>query len=244
MIKISVVIPTYNEEKNIERCLTALSQQTLPKEEYEIIVVDGNSQDNTVKIARKLADKVIQQVSEGVGGARNDGVAEATGGIIATTDADCEPFEGWLKIIRSKFKDESVVAVTGFLKPYDFSGMTPFEVFIYKRIFDVSNWVLLILSWLGYYHLCGANSAIRKKVFQNIGGYLPLAYADDVEIFKRLKNKGNILLEKKMKIHYSVRRIRKLGLLNYIFLIFKMDWNIMVLGKKPSKNNYARLDYN
>ena len=58
---ISVVIPTYNEGKNIEKCLKSLLKQSLPRREYEIIVVDGKSKDNTVKIAKKYADRVVQQ---------------------------------------------------------------------------------------------------------------------------------------------------------------------------------------
>ena len=243
MTRISVVVPTYNEEKNIEKCLEALLNQSLPKEEYEIIVVDGKSYDNTYEIAKSYADKVIQQISHGVGGARNDGVDIAEGEIIATTDADCEPFEEWLEVICKKFEDESVVALTGILKPYDFTDMNRLDIFIYKRLFDASNWLLVAFSWLGHYHLCGANSAFRKDVFQKVGGYLPLAYADDVEIFKRIKKKGKIMLDRKMKIRYSVRRIKKIGLMNYFFLIIKMDWNIMVLGNKPTQGNYSKMDY-
>jgi len=243
MTKISVVVPTYNEEKNVQNCLTSLLRQTLPREEYEIIVVDGNSYDNTFEVANSYADKVILQMSEGVGGARNDGFKIASGKIVATTDADCEPFGEWLEVICEKFEDEAVVALTGILKPYDFTDMNRLEIFVYKRLFDASNWLLIVFSWLGHYHLCGANSAFRKDVFQKVGGYLPLAYADDVEIFKRIKKKGKILLDRKMKIHYSVRRIKKLGLMNYFFLIMKMDWNIMVLGNKPTQGNYSRMEY-
>ena len=76
---ITVVVPTYNEEKNIERCLQALAKQTISRDSYEIIVVDGNSKDKTSEIAAKYADKVLQQVSSGVGGARNDGAKAAKG---------------------------------------------------------------------------------------------------------------------------------------------------------------------
>ncbi len=48
---ISIVVPTYNEEKNIERCLKALTNQTIPRDQIEIIVVDGNSHDRTREIA-------------------------------------------------------------------------------------------------------------------------------------------------------------------------------------------------
>ena len=56
---ISVIIPTFNEEENIAQCLVSLSHQTVPRCEYEIIVVDGGSKDATCEIARKYADKVF-----------------------------------------------------------------------------------------------------------------------------------------------------------------------------------------
>lgn len=53
MITVSVIIPTYNEEANIESCLKSLCRQTLKRDEYEIIVVDGNSKDRTRELAKK-----------------------------------------------------------------------------------------------------------------------------------------------------------------------------------------------
>jgi hypothetical protein len=80
-------------------------------------------------------------------------------------------------------------------------------------------------------------------VFTEIGGFLPLAYADDVEIFKRIKKKGKIKLSRDMKINYSIRRIKKIGLINYFFLILKMDTEIMLLGRQPMKGSYAKTEY-
>jgi glycosyltransferase involved in cell wall biosynthesis len=120
---ISVVVPTYNEEKNIEACLRSILNQTLPREKYEIIVVDGDSKDKTRDIASNFADIVIIQTSEGVGGARNDGIMLGSGKIIATTDADCEAYPGWLEVIEKSFEDSNVVAVSGILDPYDWNNM-------------------------------------------------------------------------------------------------------------------------
>ncbi len=77
---ISVIIPTFNEEENIAQCLVSLSHQSMPRSEYEIIVVDGGSKDATCEIAKKYADLVFTQTSKKVGGARNDGVMAASGG--------------------------------------------------------------------------------------------------------------------------------------------------------------------
>ena len=240
---ISIVVPTYNEEKNIEGCLRSLVDQTVPREEIDIIVVDGDSKDRTREIAEGIADTFIIQTSEGVGGARNDGFAIARGEVVATTDADCHPFPDWLEVIKRNFMDPKIVAVTGVLVPFDFGGMGGLEEFTYRLLFDVSNALLVLMSWFGKMHLCGANSAFRKDVFLEAGGYLPLAYADDVEIYKRVKERGVVRLDTGMRINYSVRRIRKVGLLRYILLLFKMEWDVMVMGRKPTKGGYARQTY-
>ena len=72
---ISVIIPAYNEEKYIGDCLTALNNQTLPRKEYELIVVNAKSKDRTEAIAKKLADKVIMEKRNSIGGARLEGEA-------------------------------------------------------------------------------------------------------------------------------------------------------------------------
>ncbi|MCX8169859.1 MAG: glycosyltransferase, partial [Candidatus Methanomethyliaceae archaeon] len=112
MIEVSVVIPTYNEERNIVRTLYFLSNQTIPREKYEIIVVDGGSKDRTVELASKYADKVIYQRSRGVGGARNDGAYIARGRIIIHTDADVIVERDWIEKILKKFSN-GVIAVCG-----------------------------------------------------------------------------------------------------------------------------------
>jgi len=240
---ISIVIPTYNEEKNIKRCLNALINQTVPRENIEIIIVDGNSTDRTREIAKNLADVVMIQSSEGVGGARNDGFKTAKYNIVATTDADCEPHENWVESILQRFENDNIAAVTGILKPFDWSNMRWLEVIMYRVLFELSNLVLIIAALFDQYHLCGANSAFRKSIFLDIGGYLPLAYADDVEIFKRIKNRGKVELNGAMQINYSVRRIKKIGLIHYFYLLLKMDTEILVLGRHPMKGSYSRMEY-
>jgi cellulose synthase/poly-beta-1,6-N-acetylglucosamine synthase-like glycosyltransferase len=165
------------------------------------------------------------------------------GKIIATTDADCEPYSNWLEVIEKNFKDNNLVALTGTLEPFDWNDMNSFEIFIYKLFFWFSNILLVLFQFFGIIHLCGANSAFRKEPFLEVGGYLPLAYADDTELFKRIKKTGRVMLDTEMKINYSVRRIKKMGLIKYIFLIFEMEWNVSIMNKKPMKGGYAKQTY-
>jgi hypothetical protein len=96
----------------------------------------------------------------------------------------------------------------------------------------------------GYYHLCGANSAFHRNTFLEIGGYQDLPYSDDVEIYKRLKPKGKMVLDKRMRVNYSIRRIKKISLIKYIYQITRNDFVTLVLNSKPTDDSYARQDYN
>ena len=240
---ISVIIPTYNEEKNIEQCLQALTRQKIPRDSYEIIVVDGNSKDKTAEISSNFADKVIQQVSPGVGGARNDGAMVAKGEIIATTDADCLPDENWLKTILDDFNNEEIVAVTGYIDPMIPKEMNKINAGMYFYVFKVANKIRKAVSFIGYHHLCGANTAFRRNIFLEVNGYRDIAYSDDVEIAKRLKNKGKVAIDKRIQVNYSIRRIQKLGIAKYTLMILKNDFKVMILGERPRKGNYAKQSY-
>ena len=247
---ISVIIPTYNEEKNIERCLKSLNNQTVPRNQFEIIVVDGNSNDRTVEIARKYADKVIQQKSEGVGGARNDGVDFSKGNIIANTDADCVLPKNWIESIQKNFKKENVVAVYGLLKPIDILeneikkgklNLTKLKA-KYKVSFIVSNLFMKLTHIIGYHHLCAANCAFDRESFLKVGGYKPLKYLDDIEINSRLKIFGKIVLDKNMIVYYSVRRLKKTGIKKTLYMFTKNFIKLMFrreINEKYNKENYS-----
>ncbi|CAG0963376.1 partial Putative glycosyltransferase EpsH, partial [Methanosarcinales archaeon] len=116
---ISVIVPTYNEEANITACLQSLCNQTISRDEYEIIVVDGNSKDCTCELAQVYADEVMTQTSKKVGGARNDGILRARGDIVATTDADCIIPPEWLEIIKNDFELHDIVQLYGTVYPIE-----------------------------------------------------------------------------------------------------------------------------
>jgi hypothetical protein len=77
-----------------------------------------------------------------------------------------------------------------------------------------------------------------------VNGYSDLAYSDDVEIGRRLKEHGKMAMDKRIQVDYSIRRIQKLGIAKYTWMILKNDFNVMILGEKPTKGNYAKQDYN
>lgn len=112
-MKISVVMPVYNEEKNIERTLNAIYENSeLP---YEIIVADGGSTDETVNIIKsKFPEvKVVNNEKKHAAGGRNAGIKRAKGDVIAFTDGDCIVAEDWIENIRKAFENEDVDGIGG-----------------------------------------------------------------------------------------------------------------------------------
>jgi len=233
---ISVVIPTYNEERNIEGSLKQFQNQTIGRNNIELIVVDGNSKDKTREIARKFADRVIIQTSKGVGGARNDGVAVANNHIIATTDADTIIPPDWLERIVRNFDDPRVVGTYGIVKPSD-GGSS------HKLFYGFMNAFQMPFQNMTKLHFpCGANTAFRKKEFMEIGGYSDAQVCDDLELDMRLKKKGKLKGDKGLVVFASMRRYEKTGLLAPNWLIFKNSIRL-ILGRKAGAAAYARQQY-
>ena len=92
-MKLSVIIPIYNVEKYIEKCIKSLLDNDLGFSEYEIIVVDDESPDNSLNIVKELANqysniKIISQKNKGLGGARNTGISNSKGEYVLFLDSD------------------------------------------------------------------------------------------------------------------------------------------------------------
>ena len=230
---ISVIIPTFNEEENIAQCLVSLTHQTVPRTEYEIIVVDGGSKDDTCGIAGKYADKVFSQTSKKVGGARNDGIMEAKGEIVATTDADCILPPNWIELIKADFQDQNLVQLYG--------PVYPIEV-------GFGNKVSLLLantfSRVGYYsqtfyYTLGCNTAFRKDAFIKAGMYRCIDAGDDLEIALRMKDQGKVVFDGRLKVGFSMRRYEQYGTLKSLY-----EWVYIVShGGETQKYSYTKKKY-
>jgi len=188
---ISIVIPALNEEKLIGRCLESLKNQDY-QDEYEIIVVDNGSQDNTAKIARAMGVKVINCAKKGVSYARQAGAEAASGEIIVQADADTVYPDWWLSRIKKQFDSHpDIVAVAGTFVYSNPPWWACFEYFLRTVFGFLSNLVFgrpLIIS--------GANFAFSKDAFRKIGGYRPQSYSSDqLDISARLRRVGRIFYD-------------------------------------------------
>lgn len=198
---VSVVIPAFNEEKFIERTLNSLMNQDF--KDFELIVVDNNSQDRTAQIAEGFGAKVVFEPNEGVGYSRQAGFSAAEAPIIATTDADTIVPPNWLSKILKEFDgDPELVAFGGFHSLYNGPFLARFAVrylifipWIFDRIFS------------GGWTLSGANLAVRKKAFLQTGGFnTKLKLSEDADLSQRLRGVGRVRLDMGFRVQTSGRR--------------------------------------
>jgi glycosyltransferase involved in cell wall biosynthesis len=108
---VSIIIPAYNEEDNIAKCLQSINAQMEQGIDYEIIVVDNGSTDRTREIAEKLKAKVFALPEVNISALRNFGAEASSGDILAFLDADCLVKDGWLKNAVSILDDPAVAMV-------------------------------------------------------------------------------------------------------------------------------------
>jgi cellulose synthase/poly-beta-1,6-N-acetylglucosamine synthase-like glycosyltransferase len=192
---ISVIVPAHNAARTLETCLRALTQQTIPRGEYEIIVANDGSTDATALIAEAAGARVaisgrIGQPA-GPAAARNAGVREACGDVVLFTDADCEPLPDWIERMVAPLADPVVVGVKGAYRSRQrelIARLTQAEFEDkYARMRQRATVDFIDTYSAGY----------RRDALLQAGGFdetFPLASVEDVELSFRLAEQGARLL--------------------------------------------------
>lgn len=183
----SVIIPAYNAETTIGECLEALSHQTLPREFYEVVVVDDGSTDNTAGIVQAFDVRYMFQENKGPAGARNNGAFSAKGDIILFIDSDCVPFPHWLEEMVKPFDRHDVDGVKGAYKTKQRSLTARFA----QAEFEDRYALLQTHTYIDMVDTYSA--AFKKSVFTEAGGFdenFPSANNEDTELSYRLASQG------------------------------------------------------
>lgn len=206
--KISVIIPALNEENYIRHAMDGLSAQTFRN--FETIVVDGGSKDNTIKLAKKHA-KIIIQRKPGAAAARNRGAEAARGKLLLFLDADTRPSPGLLETYWKVFRDHSVVAATGPVLPLEKAKATITAGYFFVSMVFVKASILLSRPCI-----VGSNFAVRKNSFIKAKGFNPkMITYEDWDLSLRLRKKGKIKFVDNAEVKTSVRRINAWGVFGF-----------------------------
>jgi glycosyltransferase involved in cell wall biosynthesis len=209
---ISLIIPTFNEEKIIESTLcTIASTLTLP---HEIIVSDGGSSDRTVDLATKFASTIVvfsgsgrQTIAQG----RNDGAKTARGDFLIFLDADCvipEPDRFFTKALAQFHKNPSLVALTANLRVFP-----PEETLGDRLVHGVANLALRLKNNLfNRGESFGEFQMIRREAFTRLGGFrADLVTIEDADMFRRLSKIGKTMIDPQLTVLHTGRRAHQVG---------------------------------
>jgi glycosyltransferase involved in cell wall biosynthesis len=177
--EISVVVATYNRSDILRGTLQSLSEQDCPASEYEVIVVDNNSTDDTATIIESLRDTsgyehflFCFESRQGVSHARNSGISRARGRVIAFTDDDIRPARNWVSSIREVFtKFADVDCIGGRVLPEAETKFPPWltrEYWTPLALLDLGDAPLMLDVRTGP-GLVAANLAVRSAAFRDVG---------------------------------------------------------------------------
>jgi GT2 family glycosyltransferase len=184
--KVSVIVCAYNADRTMDSCLASLKELHYPN--YEVIVVNDGSTDQTLEIAQRYDYiHLINQENKGLSVARNVGLAAATGEIIAYTDSDCVAEPDWLNYLVATFLSSDLKAVGGPNFPPPEDSLIPSCVAV-----SPGGPTHVLLNDEVAEHIPGCNMAFRREALEEIGGFDPLfrTAGDDVDVCWRLQDKG------------------------------------------------------
>ena len=215
----SIIIATYNEEKYLPDCLAAIKNQNF-KGSKEIIIIDSHSTDNTLSIAEKAGVKIFQTKKEGPGLAKRAGCLKAKADLVAFIDADITIPKNWLQTAYRNLENPKVVATGG---PYLFRTCWKFFKPLNKALY------LLILKLFKL--LPGGSIAFKKKSYFEAGG-IPkgVTFGEDVYLCSRLSKVGKIMVDPKLSVVESGRRLSIKGLINGYYSYLKQTFKFFKSG--------------
>ncbi len=200
-IEISIIIPTFNEEKTISQCIEAVSDTP----DTEVIIADGGSTDRTVEIAEKHRNVKIVTSLIGRGVQMNKGADYASGDILLFLHADCVLSREAVLNVRKEIGSSSFVG--GALKIRLLSDKLPYRL-IEMGINFRSKIFKLPYGDQGLF--------VKRSVFEELGGFREMPSCEDLDFVCRLKKHGEITILDE-RISSSVRRWRKNGILRTSF---------------------------
>lgn len=240
-MKISFIIPAFNEEKYISKCLRSIIDEINNSHcDAEIIVVNNASTDRTGEIARSFSKvKVIDESKKGTSSARQAGFLASSGDILAFIDSDVILPKNWIKKVFSEFeKDKKLVAISSPYVFYDASWSTNFlaKIFYYLSLIDhfVSHNMLGVGAVIQ-----GANSALRRDALKKIGGFdvSIIFHGDDTDLAKRIQKVGKVKYTFDLIAYSSARRLKKQGIIRMGMEYFINHLWILIF-KRPFTKKY------
>lgn len=194
--KVSVVLLTKNSAATVRKALESIFNQTRMPD--EVIVVDGSSKDDTLKIVRQFPVKIVTEPGAGFGHARNVGVKNATGDLVFFIDSDCYAEPDWIEKILAHFDKPEIAGVTGQTRLWNTnSGVARFLAYVGGRMnMPTQRKYVKIAPTM--------NLAVRREVIEEVGGFdETLIRCEDTDLTYKISRKHKILYEPEAVIWFK-----------------------------------------
>jgi glycosyltransferase involved in cell wall biosynthesis len=240
-MRLSFVVPAYNEETYLPACLESILAQTKGMgDAAEIIVVNNASSDRTREVALSYPGvQVVDEPCKGLTHARQAGFAASTGELIANVDSDSRLTPGWVERVLKTFAEEpKLVSLSGPFVYYDLTPTQRVSVQVFYAVafmvYALNRYVLRAGSMVQ-----GGNFVLRREALEQIGGFnLGIAfYGEDTDIARRLNQVGKVKFTFDLKMFSSARRLKKEGMLT-IAARYTINYLWTTFRKRPFTEDY------
>jgi len=246
MIKISVVVCTYNRADIVQSAIESLCSQGFNRSLYEIIVVDNNSTDNTRCVVEGFLNygnvRYVFEKEPGASHARNAGWRVAAGEYVGFSDDDCRVSENWLEVAEKIIRTNSPDIFGGPFFPFYRTERPAWYKDEYGSFYP--NTEPKILS--GPEYLCGTNFFLRRRFLDEFGGFDTdlgphgdvLGYGEETALIQRIRNEkadAKVLYDPELLVYHLVTRSKmKMGyLMNSIFIVGRYS-NYVFFNRKTA----------
>jgi len=251
-MRLSFVVPAYNEEAYLPACLDSILHQTraLPSGTVDIIVVNNASTDRTRAVALSYpAVTLVDEPRKGLTFARQAGFAASTGALIANVDADSRLTPNWLAQVLSTFAESEARAASPEIKPlaalsgpvlyYDLTPRQRILVHIFYltawTTYAINRYLLRVGSMVQ-----GGNFVTSRAALEAIGGFNTAIsfYGEDTDIARRLNAVGEVRFTFDLKMFSSARRLKSEGMLT-MAARYSINYLWTTFLKRPFTDTYV-----
>ena len=241
-MKLSVVIPAYNEEGYIGKCLESIAaEEARGSFSIETIVVNNASTDRTAEVARSFSFvRVVDEPRKGLVRARQTGYEASTGDLIANVDADTMLPEGWIKQVFEEFSSNpKLVALSGPYTYYDLSPVLNFFVRLFYGLGKITSFFNTLITRRSGTMLQGGNFILRRSALEQAGGFdLNFDfYGEDTAIAKQMRRLGKVKFTFRLPMYTSGRRLQVEGIFT-MALKYGINFIWTVVFGKAYTNEY------
>jgi glycosyltransferase involved in cell wall biosynthesis len=240
-MKLSFVIPAWNEEKYIGQCLESIIREVKKtSHDVEIIAVNNASVDKTREIILSYPEvKLVDEPKKGLPQARQAGFMASSGDLIANMDSDSILPPLWIeKVFQEFYQNENLVALSGPYIYYDLSGLANIGVKLFYVLGIISHFFAHYVFRKGA-AIQGGNFVLKRTALEKIGGFDVSIkfYGEDTDIARRIQKVGKVKFTFGFLMYTSGRRLKKEGVLT-MAIKYAINYLWVILFKKPFTQKY------